>query len=330
MKAPKLNIGKMFTPVTNLAGKAAFKVRKYSPEILLVAGIGTGVIAAVDACKATLKAGDILDKYEEDKKKIEEAKEIAVKEDKPDLYTEKDEKRDKAIAMRDMGFGMVKLYGRSVALGALSVAFIFTSYGIMKNRNTALIAAYTALEGHFRALNERIADRFGEDVRKELNTGITAKKGFVAEVDEEGNKVVEEKEVPISMDDAMMEDVSNYGRLFSKLTSSVYQDGDPIYNQAFLKAQEAYFNDLLQARGYVFLSEVYKALGFELTPGSVIAGWIKNSAIGDNYISFGLPAAEVYRETGEHVLKSGRIVKTLSGKDYYLDFNVDGVIWNLI
>lgn len=325
----KLSLKPITTPVTRAAAKVAFKTRKYSPEILLAAGLVTGGIACVKACKATLKAGDILDEYAAAKDKIEQAKEIAVKENKPELYSEDDQKKDQLIATRDLVKNMIILYAPAVALGALSTAFILSSYGIMRNRNTALIAAYTALEGRFKKLNDAITERFGEDVKKELNTGVKVKKGFVEEKDEDGNDVVVEKEVP-TMDQAKMEDPSNYGRLFSKLTSTQYQEGDPIYNKAFLKAQEAYYNDLLQTRGYVFLSEVYRSLGFELTPESVIVGWIKDSAVGDGYISFGLPAAEVYRETGEHVLKSGRIVKTLSGKDFFLDFNVDGVIWNLI
>ena len=325
----KFDVKGLTAPITRAAYKAGFKVRKHSPEILLTAGLITGGVACVTACKATLKANDILDEYAAAKDKINQAKEIAMKENKPELYSEEDQKKDQLIATRDLVKNMIILYAPSAALGALSTAFILSSYGIMRNRNTALIAAYTALEGRFRRLNDRIAEKFGEDVKKELNSGVKVKKGVVEEKDDDGNDVVNERDVP-TMDKTMMEDPSNYGRLFSKLTSTQYQDGDPVYNQAFLRSQEAYFNDLLQTRGYVFLSEVYRALGFELTPESVIVGWIKNSALGDSYVSFGLPAAEVYRETGEHVLKSGRIVKTLSGKDYFLDFNVDGVIWNLI
>ena len=42
------------------------KVSKHSPEILLVAGVVGGVCATVMACKATLRADEVLDKHTEE------------------------------------------------------------------------------------------------------------------------------------------------------------------------------------------------------------------------------------------------------------------------
>ena len=51
--------------VRNLANKASFKIRKYSPEILATVGIIGTVASAVMACRATTKIGAILDEANE-------------------------------------------------------------------------------------------------------------------------------------------------------------------------------------------------------------------------------------------------------------------------
>lgn len=322
----KFGLQKVFAPVTNLAGKAGFKVKKYSPEICLGAGIvGIGATVVL-ACKATLKADEVLDNYTAAKEKIEKAKE-ASKEMDGIVYEDSDAKRDKAIAMKDLAIGFTKLYWPAAAVGVLSIGLVLSSYGIMKKRNLSMIAAYTALDEGFKRYRGRVKEKFGEEAEKEIRTGIKKAKGFVVE-EENGKEKVVEKDV-LTMDDVMMEDPSDYAMIFSEATSTQFVKGDPIYNESFLKGQEAVFNNLLKLRGYVLLADVYQALGFPRTPASLITGWIKDSANGDNYISFGI-RGPVYTETGEHVMKTGRIVKTLSEKEWYLDFNVDGVIWNLI
>lgn len=321
----KAVVKKIAAPVGKVAAKVSFKVKKHSPEILLGVGIvGIGV-TVVTACKATLKAGDILDEYAEAKEKIEEAKE-ASKEKGDGKYTEADEKKDKIIAYKDMAIGFAKLYWPSAAVGALSVGCILWSYGIMKKREIGLISAYTALQEGFKRYRAGVVEKYGKEVDKELRTGLKAEKKFVTRTDEDGNQKTEEEEV-MTIDDAKMLDSMYFTKLFSESTSTQYTRGDSYYNEAFLKAQEAYFNQLLGARGYVFLSEVMTALGLKVTPESILTGWIKEGN-GDGFVDFGI--VPVASESGDSVLKTGRIVKTWNQKDFMLDFNVDGVIWNLI
>lgn len=324
----KFNFKGVLSPITGAVAKGVFTVKKASPEICLGLGIVAGVACCVTACKATLKADDILDKHAEAKAKIKEAEELASVENAEVIYTEADKRRDIAIAYRDTAIGFIKLYGPSVALGVVSIAFILSSYGIMKKRNLALISAYTALDEGFKKYRKGVIEKYGEDADLELR-GIKKVKGLVKEIDEEGNEKEVEKEVQIA-DEAQMEDVSNYDRIFSKFTSPyLYQEGDQTYNKVFLTQLENGFNDQLTTKGYVFLSDVYKALGFPETPESRVVGWIKDPAgtWGDGYISFGI--RDIFKESGETIKKSGRIVKNYSGTEYYLTFNVDGYILNL-
>ena len=51
--------------IKKIISQAGLKIKKYSPEILMVAGIVGTVTAAVTACKATLKVKDIMSEKEE-------------------------------------------------------------------------------------------------------------------------------------------------------------------------------------------------------------------------------------------------------------------------
>lgn len=106
---------------------------------------------------------------------------------------------------------------------------------------------------------------------------------------------------------------SDYSRIFDE--SNVNWERNPEYNPLFLKNARNYFNDLLQARGHVFLNEVYDRLGFDRTQEGAIVGWLADGE-GDNYIEIDI------KELNE--------VTTVVKPVYVLDFNVDGVIWNKI
>ena len=68
-----------------------------------------------------------------------------------------------------------------------------------------------------------------------------------------------------------------------RFNSSSYRwDKNPEYNKIFLISQENYFNDLLKAKGYVFLNEVYKALGIRESRFGQRMGW----KAGDQVIKF--------------------------------------------
>lgn len=70
--------------------------------------------------------------------------------------------------------------------------------------------------------------------------------------------------------------------IFSKETSLNCTDDD-FFNEAFLRAQEAYFNNILAAKRYVFESEVRRDLGLKLTSFSIIKGWLYEPAAKINF-----------------------------------------------
>ena len=297
--------------------KRTAKLQKHSPEILVVAGVVGTVASAVMACKATTKAGDILDEAQE---KIDQVHQVMNDESISDEdYTPEDSKKDLAIIYAQTGLKFVKLYGPSIALGALSIASILGGHNILRKRNVALAAAYTALDGSFKDYRKRVIDRFGETVDRELKYNLKAKKITESITDEDGKTKKEKFDAEILDDDA--HEYSDYARF--------YDDGctgwskDPEYNLMFLKAQQQYANDLLRSRGHLFLNEVYDMLGIPRTKAGQVVGWVynENNPVGDNYVDFGLYDIR-RRPVRDFVNGYERVI--------LLDFNVDGVIYDLI
>ena len=88
--------------VTRTAAKYGYKLKKASPTIMIFGAAIVGVAATVSACKATMKAQDILEDHNEMVKAIHETKEkvdsgeMILKEGA--AYTENDYKKDLTTA----------------------------------------------------------------------------------------------------------------------------------------------------------------------------------------------------------------------------------------
>lgn len=295
--------------------KVGFAFKKHSPELLLVTGIITGVAGTVLACKATLKVNDIL---EESKEEIEKIHKVANDETMAKLYTEKDCKKDLTIVYAQTGLKLVKLYGPSIALGALSISSILASNNVMKKRNVALAAAYTAVDTSFKEYRGRVVERFGEKIDKELKYNIKAQTVDVIETDSEGNETVVTKTVETVEG---LKDVSEFAKFFDEYSD--YWEKDSEYNLMFLKAQQAAANDRLKANGYLFLNEVYDMLGIRKTKAGQVVGWIYDpvNPLGDNYVDFGI--YDVHKRCNREFVNG-------YNRSILLDFNVDGNIWELM
>lgn len=294
--------------------KSEMKVRKHSPEIL--AGVGVvGVVGSfVMACKATTKLSDILD---ESKEQLDMIKEVVVDPAYEGKYDEHDAKSDTTITYVQTGMKIAKLYAPSVILCAGSLGCLLASNNILRKRNAALTAAYATIDKSFKEYRKRVSERFGDEVEKEIRYNIKAKE--ITTVDEDGNEVKETVK-EIEVDPNSPESYSDYARFFDESCAAWQNDAE--YNLTFLKAQQQYANDLLKARGRLFLNEVYRMLGIDETKAGQIVGWVYNpdNPTGDNFVDFGI-----------YNMQRDRVRAFVNGYEpnILLDFNVDGVIWNL-
>lgn len=264
--------------------KAGLKLKKHSPEILVVGGVVGLVASGVMACKATTKLSAILD---DSKEQIELFDKVAanpemVKEE----YTVEDAEKDKKIVKVQTAVKVAKLYAPSIAVGVVSIGAIFASNNIMRKRNVALGAAYATVDRAFKDYRNRVVDRFGEELDKELRYNLKTKEVKETVEDENGKKKTVKRNIKY-MDSPMPSEFA-----------VIYDDGcagwtkDPEDNKFFLIQQQRYANERLKRRGYLSLNEVYELLGFPSTKAGQVVGWLYDckdpNYKGDNFVDFGL------------------------------------------
>ena len=293
--------------------KVELKAIKHSPEILAGVGVVGVVGSLVLACKATTKLSDVL---EESKEQLDKIKEVAADPAYEEKYSQDDAKKDTTITYVQTAMKVTKLYAPSVILCASSLGCLLASNNILKKRNAALSAAYMTIDKSFKEYRKRVSDRFGEEIEKEIRYNIKAEE--ITKVDENGNEVTETVKVMDGTDDP--NSYSDYARFFDESCAAWQNDAE--YNLTFLKAQQQYANDLLKARGRLFLNEVYRMLGIDETKAGQVVGWVYNpdNPTGDNFVDFGI-----------YNMQRERVRAFVNGYEpnILLDFNVDGVIWNL-
>lgn len=300
--------------LTRAFGKTKLKVKKYSPEILVVAGCIGVVGTIVSACKATTKLSAVLD---EGKESINEVHDYVDTHGYSDEYTEQDGKKDLAIIYTQTGLQVAKLYAPAVILGTLSITAILTSNNMLRKRNVALAAAYTAVNTSFKEYRGRVVERFGKELDRELRYNIKAKEIEETVVNEDGTETTVKKTVSV-VDPNTIDD-----------SARIWYEGqpgwskDPEFNLMYLKKQQAYATDKLRAQGYLFMNEVYEMLGYPKTAAGQQIGWIydEKHPIGDNFVDFGL-----YNMTNE---QTNNFVNGYE-RSVLLEFNHDGNILEYI
>ena len=289
--------------VTRGISRQNLKMQESAPKLLFVGGVVGMVGSTVLACRSTLRLQEVLDEVEENIVAAKAARELH-----PDMYSEEEKQKDTAIIYFRSGVAIAKLYAPSVILGAASVAMLTKSHNLLEERNAALTAAYVALDRGFREYRARVVEKYGEDVDREMRYDTELV------VTGEGGKGKPKSERRVSP-----EAQSIYARFFDEY--SEWWSKEPEYNRLFLKNRQNWANDMLQARGHLFLNEVYRSLGIPHSRAGSIVGW-KLGPEGDNYVDFG-----VFIPDGNDQIR--HFVNGREGS-ILLDFNVDGVIYDQI
>lgn len=298
---------------TRLLSSTQYQVKKHSPEILMIAGIAGTIVGTVLACKATTKVSEII---EEKNKNVEDVHTCL--EDNTKEYTEEDSKKDLTIIYAQTGVKLFKLYAPAIGVMTLSFASIIAGHKVLKKRNIAIAAAYAAIDKGFKQYRKNVIKEFGEGVDQQMRFGLKSKE--IKKKDKDG-KTVKETEYYIDPDANPLDNISEYARFFDAASSNFAKD--PEYNMMFLRRQQDYANEMLKSRGHLFLNEVYDLLDIPRSKAGQVVGWVydKNgNTKGDNYVDFGL-----YRnDQGTRRFVNGLEYNIL------LDFNVDGVIYDII
>ena len=304
----------LMTKMSRGFSRACLKLKKHSPEILVVTGVVGGVVSAVIACKASMKVNPIL---EEAKDKLDAIHTYAENPEFEEKYTEKDKTKAVSMVYIQTGVELGKLYGPAIALGAASVGCILASNNIIRKRNIALTAALTTVENGFKDYRGRLIDRFGKELDHELLYNIKTKEIEETIVNEDGTEETVTKTVQV----ANPNEHSMYARFFDDGCKGWTKD--PEMNLFFLKQTQNWANERLQAKGHLFLNDVYEMIGIPKTSAGQIVGWVydENHPVGDNYVDFGI--YDIYSERKRAFVNGYE-------RTILLDFNVDGDILKYI
>jgi hypothetical protein len=297
--------------VTSKLGRQILIAQKHSPSVLYglgVLGVGTTVLLA---CRATLKLDEVLNKTEEELEVVE----VSVKHD-----GEEAKKASFNLRMRT-AIDIAKLYAPAVAVGIVTIGAMTGSHVILRKRNAGLAAAYAIVDKSFKQYRGRVISELGPEQDFKFRFG-TDQKEVVDET--ENGPVVTVVQGP---DQAKLKKKheSMYARIFDEwnpLWSEV-----PNANQYLIQSVENHANQKLRVHGYVTLNDVYDMLGFDRTKAGQLVGWVKNpkpdehGVTGDGFVDFGVWNAGTFEA-----------LEWISGnkKGILLDFNVDGVILDLL
>ena len=299
-------IGKMTSLITRGAGRSLLIARKFSPEVLTGVGIAGFATTIVLACRATVNARQTVAEFDTGRKTV---KTMRFERD-PKVYSDSEYRKDLAYVYFKFSKDLLKIYGPSITTGLASTACILGAQKIMSGRNAALIAAYKAVEQSFSTYRGRVREEFGEERDRDLSRGVVYE-----QVDLENSEGKKSRQIVASVDPNK---ISEYARFFDETCNE--WDRNAEYNLMFLKARQTYANDMLRARGHVFLNEVYDMLGIPRTKAGAVVGWVI-SKDGDNFVDFGIYNPD-----------NPRAADFVNGyeKSILLDFNVDGVIYDKI
>lgn len=193
----------------------------------------------------------------------------------------------------------------------LTCTAIFYSNRIMSARNVSLAAAYAAVDQSYKALKKRVKSELGDEEGENLIKSVTR------ELAERASEETAKESTRNGTKQGL--GVSPYAKWFDE--SCPNYERNPEMNLMFLKHQEQYANDKLQMQGHLFLNEVYDLIGFPHTRAGAVTGWVVDNPNGDDFVDFGI-------YNGDYEMNRAFINGTESS--LLLDFNVQGVVWDLI
>lgn len=246
--------------------KVAKGISKNSPLILTVTGVvGIGATAVL-AYKSRSRVEAIIEEVEETRKDEDRINELI---DLQDRLTDDEETEltylqenyvpvSKAVVVRDIA-GAVAL---PVVTGVASLACVTLSWYIMNNRLLTVSGALATATAEHVYYKRKVADRFGEEVERELSTPVH--KVEAEYTDEKGKKKTGEVNVKDTLE-------SLEGRWFDE--SMEYTADDFSYNKAFVESVGEKLGIQFMNRGSLTLNQVYDALGFPRSRAGALMGW---------------------------------------------------------
>lgn len=283
------------------------------PRLLIFGGTGAMVGSGVWACRNTYKKlPNAMDKHYDRLDTIHREIEINHGLD------EKEVRKMTADAYFETAKDLTKIYIGPVLVEIIGLAGILGGDHTYKARSIQAAAAYLTLQTMYDRLHDGVAEKYGEDEAYKLAHGIKEVEVETEYTDKNG-KVKTKKEKIEVIDPAVADGYSSYARFFDE--ASDMWNSNPELNLITIKGVQEMANAKLRTNGYLFLNDVYEALGIPITAAGQQVGWIYDDTnpVGDNYVDFGMYDTRI-STSGNRDFVNGYTNAIL------LDFNVDGII----
>lgn len=279
------------TPVMKLANKAGVWFVKNGPTIMSVTGGAMAIGGAVMACKATLRADEVLDAHKVRMAEIEAARALSLDSDDIDpenVYTEKDMKRDKAIVYAETAIGFARLYGPAFAVGMSGVGLMQAAFAVTERRRSTAVAALTSLDTMFNEYKVRVEDKFGPDALEIENDIPTVRRRVTTIMNEEP----EEQDVVV-LDDSHSDP---FFFLFDDTNPNWADNVTYLLNERFLTGTIDSLNYALGSHGrrFVLVNDILRLWDMDETALGHFHGW--NGDTGDVIEYKLIPYLKAYSE----------------------------------
>lgn len=283
------------------AAKLAAKAN--APTIMVAGGVAAMGASVITASKQTLKAEQVLAVHVPKLEKIQAARALDVK-----GYQDEEALQDRFKVYTATAWDLGKLYAVPTVLFVSGAGLVFGGHHIMLKRNAALSIAFTTLQKAFAKYRQNSVEAMGPEFDRAMMGGWKSQEIL----DEKTGKTE-----TVSVYDWDSEISDPYNMVFDQGNSTQWEP-DLGINKGFVAIQQEYAQEKLLRQGVLYLSEVYKSLGFPETPISRIVGW-KISVNPDGskdipVVDFGLNKVENQQ--------------FMYGPDHsiYLDFNCQGLV----
>jgi len=295
----------------------SLKADQNKPEIMLAVGLVGVIGATILACRATLKAKDVVEEHNE---RLEEIQENLNAEEKKELPVEA--KKDIRKVYLKTSLKLAKTYAPAIAVETAAFALLIKSNSVQRDRLAGLTAAYITVDQAFKKYRQAVIEELGEEKDLEFKTGLKKQKIDAIVEDEEGNEKLKKEEGLILPDGRY---ISEYAKFFDE--SCPDWQKSPENNLHFLRLQQAAANEKLKIQGHLFLNEVYDMIGLPRTKAGAVVGWLYpadryESLQLNGFVDFGIYDMWANAKRADFVNGYERNI--------LLDFNVDGCIYNYI
>lgn len=295
-----------------------------SPQILAAVGISLAAVSIYSSIKATIKAEPII---KDTKNKIVKIHENMENENliKNGEYSIEEGKKELKKEYITAGKKLIKTYSPCILMFLCSTACTLKSFNILKTRELGAAAAYATVSNAYDEYRKRVKNKFGEEIEKEIYQDYHEVETEETIIDSKGKEktVIKKKKVMGNTP------IGDYTYLFDETNSNF--DCNVRSNLNYLKYIQAICNNRLINKGYLFLSEVYSALGVDINTlteneilRSKVVGWIYDTTDKSNrdcYVDFGI-FTDNQGNANEYSMEQIR-----SGEPrIWLNFNVDGDI----